>query len=99
MGNLSFFDLVMLVLYILVMVWVGFRAKNKIKNTDDYYLAGHSLGLVMIAATVCASIIGGTPLLGCTGITYETGMAGVLLALPYLLGMYIFPCSLRVSTR
>ena len=90
MGNLSFFDLVMLVLYILVMVWVGFRAKNKIKNTDDYYLAGHSLGLVMIAATVCASIIGGTPLLGRTGITYETGMAGVLLALPYLLGMYIF---------
>ncbi len=90
MGNLSFWDLGMLILYILVMVWVGLRAKNRVKTTEDYYLAGHSLGLVMIAATVCASIIGGTPLLGRTGITYETGMAGVLLALPYLLGMYIF---------
>ncbi len=90
MGNLSILDLVILALYIAAMLYIGLHFKGKIKNTEDYYLAGRSLGLLVIATTVCASIIGGSPLLGRTGVTYETGMAGMMLALPYLLGMYIF---------
>ncbi|MBO6093212.1 MAG: sodium:solute symporter family protein [Oscillospiraceae bacterium] len=90
MANLSILDLCVILLYILLMFYIGIRSKNKIKNTDDYYLAGRGLGLVILATTVCASIIGGSPLLGRTGVTYRTGMAGMMLAIPYLAGMYIF---------
>lgn len=90
MGNLSILDMVVFGLYIVVMVFIGVLSRKRVNTTEDYYLAGRSLGLIMIATTVCASIIGGSSLLGRTGITYETGMAGVALALPYLTGMYIF---------
>ena len=90
MGNLSILDMAVFGLYIVVMVFIGVLSRKRVNTTEDYYLAGRSLGLIMIATTVCASIIGGSSLLGRTGITYETGMAGVALALPYLTGMYIF---------
>lgn len=90
MGNLSIIDLVVFALYVVVMLFIGMLSRKRVSTTEDYYLAGRSLGLITIATTVCASIIGGSSLLGRTGITYETGMAGMMLAFPYLIGMYIF---------
>ncbi len=44
----------------------------------------------MLTATVCASIIGGSAMMGRAGVAYTTGFKAVMTAIPYLLGMFIF---------
>lgn len=90
MKNLSFLNISVILIYLLSMLVIGFVFKNKVKKTSDYYLAGRSLGVFVILATVCASIIGGGAMIGRGGITYSQGMVAILLGLPYLIGMYIF---------
>ena len=42
------------------MVAVGVYFVRRIKNSGDYYVAGRSLGPLVMMATVCATIIGGS---------------------------------------
>lgn len=46
------------------MMGIGLYFMRKIKNHQDYYIAGRSLGPVLIMATVTASIMGGSALIG-----------------------------------
>ena len=45
---------------------------------------------MVLMATVCATIIGGSGLMGRAGVAYTDGFKAVLTAIPYLLGMFIF---------
>lgn len=90
MNYFTTIDLSMLILYLIGMVVIGYLCKEKVSSTTDYYLAGRSLGAFVIMATVSASIIGGAALIGRGGIVYNQGVVGILLALPYLIGMYAF---------
>lgn len=90
MMEVSTLDLLVIAAYLLFMLGVGVWFVKRINNTDDYYVAGRTLGPVVLAATVCATIIGGSAMMGRAGIAYTTGFAAVATALPYLLGMFIF---------
>ncbi|HCP14972.1 MAG TPA: solute:sodium symporter (SSS) family transporter [Peptococcaceae bacterium] len=90
MGNLSSIDYIIIILYMSGMLVIGYALKGKINDSDDFYIAGRSLNFFVIAATVCASIIGGSALIGRGGVMYDQGIIGVMLAIPYLLGMYFF---------
>lgn len=88
--QLSVLDLGIIALYLVTMVAVGIYFVRRIKNTGDYYVAGRSLGPLVMMATVCATIIGGSGLMGRAGVAYSSGFKAVLTAIPYLLGMFIF---------
>lgn len=88
--QLSILDLGIIALYLITMVAVGIYFVRRIKNTGDYYVAGRSLGPLVMMATVCATIIGGSGLMGRAGVAYSSGFKAVLTAVPYLLGMFIF---------
>lgn len=90
MEELTRLDLGIIGLYLLVMLLVGVWFVKRIKNTDDYYVAGRTLGPVVLAATVCATIIGGSAMMGRAGIAYTTGFKAIATAVPYMLGMFIF---------
>ena len=66
-------DLAIVGIYLVVMVVVGVITSKKIKNSDDYYLAGRSFGPIVLMATVCATIIGGSGLMGRAGVAYSSG--------------------------
>ncbi len=83
-------DLAIVGIYLAVMVVVGVVAAKKIKNSSDYYLAGRSFGPLVMMATVCATIIGGSGLMGRAGVAYSSGFKAIMTAVPYLLGMFIF---------
>lgn len=83
-------DLVVIVLYLIFMLLVGVWFVKRVKNTDDYYVAGRTLGPMVLAATVCATIIGGSAMMGRAGIAYTTGFKAIATAIPYMLGMFIF---------
>jgi len=89
-SELSILDLVIVGVYLLAMVGIGVYSVKRIKNTGDYFVAGHSFGPLVLMATVCATIIGGSGLMGRAGVAYSSGFKAILTAVPYLLGMFIF---------
>ena len=99
MVEVTTLDLVIIGLYLLFMLLVGVWFVKRIKNTDDYYVAGRTLGPVVLAATVCATIIGGSAMMGRAGIAYTTGFMAIATALPYMLGMFIFSATPGVFSR
>ena len=42
--GLHILDLVIIIVFIVVMLWIGKRSERKNKNTDDFFLAGRKLG-------------------------------------------------------
>ncbi|MCC8027353.1 MAG: sodium:solute symporter family protein [Clostridium sp.] len=90
MHDLTTLDLAIIIFYMIGMLIVGVWFVKRIKNTGDYYVAGRTLGPFVLTATVCASIIGGSAMMGRAGVAYTTGFKAVMTAIPYLLGMFIF---------
>ena len=76
--QLSVLDLGIIAFYLVSMVAVGIYFVRRIKNTGDYYVAGRSLGPLVMMATVCATIIGGSGLMGRAGVAYSSGFKAVL---------------------
>lgn len=89
-SELQVIDLLIIGAYLILMVSVGLYFVKRIKNTGDYYVAGRTLGPMVLMATVCATIIGGSGLMGRAGVAYSSGFKAVLTALPYLIGMLLF---------
>ena len=88
--QLQTIDLVIIGAYLIALVLIGVHFMKKVKNIGDYYIAGRTFGPIVMMATVCATIIGGSGLMGRAGVAYSDGFKAVMTALPYLLGMFIF---------
>lgn len=89
-SELHLIDLLIVGAYLLTMVGVGVYSIKRIKGAGDYFVAGHSFGPLVLMATVCATIIGGSGLMGRAGVAYSSGFKAIMTAVPYLLGMFIF---------
>lgn len=87
---LNAIDLAIVGVYLVAMIYIGVHFVKRIKNTGDYYVAGRSFGPLVLMATVCATIIGGSGLMGRAGKAYSGGFMAVMTALPYLIGMFVF---------
>ena len=89
-GELHAIDLVIIAAYLIGMTAIGIYSVRKVKNSGDYFVAGHSFGPLVLMATVCATIIGGSGLMGRAGVAYSSGFKAILTALPYLIGIFAF---------
>ncbi len=90
LSQLQNIDLVIILLYLIVLVVMGVILVRRVKGTEDYYTAGHTFGALVLTATVCATMIGGTGLMGRAGVAYSSGFKAVFTAIPYILGMFVF---------
>jgi len=68
---------VLIGLYFFVLIGIGNWASKKIKNTEDYILAGRSLGFWVFTILVVCSICSGMTLLGVSGFGYNSGWPGI----------------------
>ncbi|MGV3652937.1 MAG: sodium:solute symporter family protein [Noviherbaspirillum sp.] len=66
------------VLYLLVSIAIGLYAATKVKNTGDYAVAGRSLPLYIVIATVFATWFGSEAVLGIPGRFVEEGLSGIV---------------------
>ncbi len=64
-----------IVLYLGVVLWVGFRLSGRNKTADDFYLGGRKLGPLVTAMSAEASDMSGWLLMGLPGVAYLTGLA------------------------
>jgi SSS family solute:Na+ symporter len=67
----------MIVLYFVVLVLIGGWTSRKIHNTEDYILAGRSLGFWVFTLLIVCSICSGMSLLGVSGFGYTSGWPGI----------------------
>lgn len=64
---------IIVTLYFLGMLGIGFWASKKIKTTEDYLVAGRSLGLWVFILLMIGTVASGMSLLGVSGLGYKAG--------------------------
>ncbi|QXD16599.1 sodium:solute symporter [Rhodocaloribacter litoris] len=73
--ELTWIDLLMVLLYVVFIVWVGFYVARKTETTDDYFLAGRSLVWWLIGFSLFASNVSSSTLVGLSSSAFSSGIA------------------------
>ena len=73
----TFVTLILIVAYFVVLLGIGIWASKKIKNSEDYMLAGRSLGFWLFTLLIVCSICSGMTLVGTSGFGYASGWPGI----------------------
>jgi SSS family solute:Na+ symporter len=86
-GNL---DYAVLGTYLALLIGLGFWAKHRQKDVEDYYVAGRRLNAITVACLWIAAWIGGAAVVGTTTRVYEYGVTGVWYVLAQATGCVLF---------
>ncbi|MCU7848970.1 MAG: sodium:solute symporter [Candidatus Thiodiazotropha sp. (ex Lucinoma kastoroae)] len=73
--SLSTIDLVVIVAYLVLVIFIGLRMARRTHSGEDLFLAGRRLGWVPIGFSLFASNISSTTLVGLSGAAYTWGIA------------------------
>ena len=76
MGNLRLIDGIIIIAYFAVMAILGVVGYKKSKTSEDFYVAGKSLGTFSLAAMWMSSWIGGSSIVGTSTDAYNLGICG-----------------------
>ncbi len=90
MGSISYFDIILVAIYMGILAFIGIYSSKKIKSKDSYFVAGRQLPTFVLIATVCATVMGGSALIGRGGYAYTGGVVSIAIGLPYMIGMFLF---------
>ena len=67
--------MIAIIVYLIGMIYIGFRCSKKNNSTDDFYLGGRKLGPFVTAMSAEASDMSSWLLMGLPGLAYLTGVA------------------------
>jgi len=81
--------LITIILYNFLLILVGFWAKKRTSNQDDFYLGGRALGPFVAALSASASSSSAWSLLGVSGAAYVWGLSAVWLFPGVLVGYIV----------
>jgi sodium/proline symporter len=82
--------LISIVVYLLLVIWIGVSFSRKNKTTDDFYLGGRKLGPFVTAMSAEASDMSSWLLMGLPGVAYATGLADAFwTAVGLAIGTYV----------
>ncbi|AFH50279.1 Putative symporter [Ignavibacterium album JCM 16511] len=74
-GSLSVLDSLIILIYILIVLSIGFYFRKKSKNSEEYFLAGRKVGWIAIGASLFATNISSEHFLGLAGTGSKSGLA------------------------
>ncbi len=90
---------VVMLIYVAVLIFIGWRAAQRTHGGEDFHLAGRSLGAWSAGISSTASSESGWVTLGAVGMTFTHGISGLWYApgclLGYLVNLYIVAPRLR----
>jgi solute:Na+ symporter, SSS family len=72
-------DLVVISIYMVSMIGIGWFAKRRARTESDFLVAGRRLGPILYAGTMAALVMGGGATVGGIGLGYQNGLAGAWL--------------------
>ncbi len=94
--KLSFWNLVMLVVYALVCIIIGLISTRGNRD-EDYLIAGRKIGLFGFVSTVVASYIGGAAIVAYSAYVYQFGISAIAVFLGTAAGFLVFiPYALKL---
>jgi SSS family solute:Na+ symporter len=87
-------DVLVLVLYALGMLALGWLGMRRSKNQEDYLVAGRNLGPAMYMSTMAATVLGGASTIGTVRLGYVHGISGLWLCATIGVGIIILNLAL-----
>lgn len=90
MGNIRLIDAIIIIVYFVLMAALGIVAYRKNKTSEDFFVAGKSLGTFSLAAMWLSSWIGGSSIIGTSTDAYNMGISGGWYVLILTFGCVIF---------
>jgi SSS family solute:Na+ symporter len=82
-------DLSIFILYMIVMLGVGYFFLRRNKNADDYYVGGRQMGSLHVGLSVVATDVGGGFSIGLGGLGFIMGIAGSWMLFTGLIGAWL----------
>lgn len=82
-------DITIFVVYMILMLGVGFFFLLKNKDADDYYVGGRKMGSLHIGLSVVATDVGGGFSIGLGGLGFIMGMSGSWMLFTGLIGAWL----------
>lgn len=83
-------DIIVIVVYVLIIVYMGWRTKNKVKNSGDYFMGGRKASKIMMIANGFGGATHTDQAIGVAGATYEIGLGGIWYQWMYLFATPFF---------
>lgn len=80
---------ILLNLYFIVILAIGYNSVKKIKGSSDFFLASKKAGVIEIAGSLLATILGSSAILGSVASAYSIGWAGSWFMLCASIGLFI----------
>jgi len=90
-------DLAVIALYFLGMLAIGWLAKGRVQNEEDFAVAGRRLGPLLYGGTLAAVVLGGASTVGGIGLGYQYGLSGMWLVVA--IGCGVILISLAFASR
>lgn len=82
-------DIGIVLCYAMGILMVGWYSMRRVKNQEEYLVAGRSLGPTMYLATLAATVLGGAATIGTMSLGYRYGISAVWLAGSLGLGVMV----------
>ena len=82
-------DIVIFIIYVLLMLGVGFFFYNKNSSIEDYFVGGRNIGSFHIGLSVVATDVGGGFSIGLGGLGFTMGLSGSWMLFTGLLGAWL----------
>jgi SSS family solute:Na+ symporter len=86
-----------LVVYFVVMLWIGVRSARKIRGIETFFVADRKGGPLLITGSLLATIVGGSSTVGMAGKGFSWGLVGAWWLLVGAVGLLVL--SLLFATR
>ncbi len=83
-------DIIVIVVYVLIIIYMGWRTKNKVKNSGDYFMGGRKASKIMMIANGFGGATHTDQAIGVAGATYEIGLGGIWYQWMYLFATPFF---------
>lgn len=104
MLGLEVIDIVVIVFYFVIMIAIGIWSSRRIKNQEDYFLAGRRFGKLVQTFAAFGQATSSDNAVGVTTTTFNNGIAGIWSSLLYLFATPLYwlvthwPRRMRVLT-
>ncbi len=100
MSELKIYSWVFLIVYMILMLGVGFWGAKRVKNSDDFATARSSFGPIFLALAFASSAASGGTFMGLPALAYEYGVSALWYAFLYPIGVYfgVLICAKLVSS-
>lgn len=83
-------QIIILILYFILIIFLGILAMKKVKGSDDLLVAGRNLGMMYVSVSIAAEYMGGLGTVGTAEVAFSQGMGVIWYHIASAFGLILF---------